>query len=75
VAVYYIRQGNFAPQGPFEEARIAGYIAAGKVRAGMEISADGQRWMPVEEHRLYAAAPTVRAISGPPSVRRSPARR
>lgn len=69
MASYFIRQGGFAPQGPFEEARIFGYIAAGKVRAGMEISADGQRWMPVEEHRLFAAAALpVQAISGPPPV-------
>lgn len=70
MASYFIRQGTFAPQGPFEEARIAGYIAQCKVRAGMEISADGQRWMPVEEHRLFAAAaPTAQVIPGPPPVR------
>lgn len=70
VASYYIRQGTFAPQGPFEEARVAGYIAQGKLRAGMEISADGERWMPVEEHRLFAAAaPPVQAVATPPPVR------
>lgn len=70
MATYFIRQGTFAPQGPFDEARVAGYIAQGKVRAGMEISADGERWMPVEEHRLFAAAaPPVRAIATPQPVR------
>lgn len=72
MASYFIRQGGFAPQGPFDEARVRGYISAGKVRAGagMEISADGQRWMPVEEHRLFAsAAPPVQPIPGPPPVR------
>jgi hypothetical protein len=56
VASYYVRQNGGGAQGPFPEERIAGYIAQGKVRAGMELSADGQRWVPVEEHRIYAAA-------------------
>lgn len=66
---YLIRQNGGGAQGPFEEERVRGYIAQGKVRAGMEISADGRTWVPVERHPLFAAAPSVRAVSGPPPVR------
>lgn len=68
MATYFIRQGAHGAQGPFDEARIAGYIAAGRVRPGMEISPDGQRWMPVEEHRLFASAAPASSAVPPPRV-------
>jgi hypothetical protein len=77
VATYFIRQNGQGSQGPFEESRIEGWIAQGRVRAEMEISGDGQRWMPVGEHRLFASAarpvpPTVRPVQSVEVVEEMP---
>lgn len=70
MATYYIRQNGASAQGPFEESRISGWIALGRVRADMEISGDGRTWIPVSEHRLGAASPPVATpVAPPPFVR------
>jgi hypothetical protein len=58
VATYFIRQGGHGAQGPFEEERIRGWIAQGRVRGegGTAVSADGQLWIAVGEHPVFASA-------------------
>jgi hypothetical protein len=66
VPTYFIRPGGHGQQGPFEEGRIQGWVAEGKVRAGMQISADGERWTPVERHPLFARAPATASAQPEP---------
>lgn len=54
--MHYIRQPGFAPQGPFADEKVVAYIVQGKVRPGMSLSKDGQVWVGVEHHPLYAQA-------------------
>ena len=54
MGAYFIRQNGRSVQGPFDEDRIRGWIAQGRVRTEMEFSADGQLWIPGSEHRLFA---------------------
>jgi hypothetical protein len=65
VPTYFVRQNRQGSQGPFEESKVAAYIAAGRIRPGMELSTDGQRWVPVEEHRLFARAALPSVVPEP----------
>jgi hypothetical protein len=67
----WIRQEGGSVQGPFPSERVTGWMRTGKVRPGMELSGDGQEWIPLTEDAMQELLaqqgkpePTTRSRSG-----------